>query len=407
MKKLRKLFSIVIVLTIILTSLGTIVFADSADLDGELGESVQGLTNINVRLIVMQYFVQREKYLMGTSDLISVVVEPMTRDEEAHRSALQEAGIIFRKSDAAIDSISCWDTYAEVVATERISYEKNSVIHQETIRHEICVYLKKDGFLVISQDGYFEDAAGFASCSYVPDYIKNKMETMALGGSKHCLIDVAKREVGYKETPVNITKYGKWFDKDGFEWCAMFVAWCANQAGIPETVIPKKAGCEGMQQFFNPKGRFYFSRAYGGSFTPQPGDLYFERGSAWSPDHMGMITSVTTNYIYVIDGNCNDQVRSHTISLTASDLIGFARPDYGTTTHQIGTSWSSNNSYHWKGCIHCGYYSSRTAHTFVQQQTGGVYTCTVCGYKTYNPSMTYFNTFNLQAQRVSVMREGD
>ncbi len=38
------------------------------------------------------------------------------------------------------------------------------------------------------------------------------------------------------------TEYGRFMAKDGQDWCASFVSWCAAAAGIPTSVIPRSAG---------------------------------------------------------------------------------------------------------------------------------------------------------------------
>lgn len=38
-----------------------------------------------------------------------------------------------------------------------------------------------------------------------------------------------------------ITEYGRFMGKDGLDWCASFVSWCAAAAGIPKSVIPRSA----------------------------------------------------------------------------------------------------------------------------------------------------------------------
>ncbi len=46
------------------------------------------------------------------------------------------------------------------------------------------------------------------------------------------LCEVALAEVGYIETPDNITKYGEFTKANGLAWCGSFVNWCAHQAGV-------------------------------------------------------------------------------------------------------------------------------------------------------------------------------
>ncbi len=58
------------------------------------------------------------------------------------------------------------------------------------------------------------------------------------------LISVAASQIGYQEGPDHATKYGTWYGLPNKPWCAMFVSWCANKAGIDTSVIPKHASCD-------------------------------------------------------------------------------------------------------------------------------------------------------------------
>lgn len=57
------------------------------------------------------------------------------------------------------------------------------------------------------------------------------------------IVEIAKKEVGYKEGKGNDTKYGKWYGLNNQPWCMMFVMWVANQAGEGKKIV-KTAGCE-------------------------------------------------------------------------------------------------------------------------------------------------------------------
>ena len=46
------------------------------------------------------------------------------------------------------------------------------------------------------------------------------------------LIEIAKAEIGYTETGNNDTKYGDWYELNNQDWCAMFVSWCYEKAGL-------------------------------------------------------------------------------------------------------------------------------------------------------------------------------
>ncbi len=67
------------------------------------------------------------------------------------------------------------------------------------------------------------------------------------------IIQIAKQELGTKESPANSnkTKYGKWYGLDGNAWCAMFVSWVFDQAGIRLTVGQTKKGYHHCQSAHN------------------------------------------------------------------------------------------------------------------------------------------------------------
>ena len=62
------------------------------------------------------------------------------------------------------------------------------------------------------------------------------------GNMRNDIIGVALTQVGYTEGSNNYTKYGVWYGLPNSPWCGMFVSWCANQAGIPTSVLSRKIG---------------------------------------------------------------------------------------------------------------------------------------------------------------------
>ena len=122
--------------------------------------------------------------------------------------------------------------------------------------------------------------AVYSSAAYENTYINT-------GNQIEDIIGVAMTQVGYKEGNSssqlsgtvagsgNYTKYGKWYGINPGAWCAMFVSWCANQAGISTSVIPKHASCDVGMTWFKNNGRWQYSRAFGGSYTPKRGDIIY------------------------------------------------------------------------------------------------------------------------------------
>lgn len=109
------------------------------------------------------------------------------------------------------------------------------------------------------------------------------------------LVAMAASQVGYKEAGFNKTKYGVWYGMQD-EWCNMFVAWCAAQCGIPESIIPKYAYVPYTQNFYELRGRW---RPKSSGYTPKPGDLVIYGTCS----HIGIIEKTEGRYIYAIEGN--------------------------------------------------------------------------------------------------------
>lgn len=350
MKKLCKLFSLVVCLAIIVASFGTFVSAE------EIGDTHKNgdLNDSAVRALVVRYFREREAYLNGESDGIPSAIDPLVRDEEKHRLSLQEAEVAFMTSAITVDEVSCWDDVAEVKVTETATYNVGMKGTCETIIHKIYVYGKSIDSASINSDRYRELTSDFNSCSYVPEELENSVRPQSMPGSKYCVTYIASREVGYTEQGENITKYGAWIGMDGKEWCASFVSWCAAQANVSSSVIVYASGCYTMMDHFVRQDRYYNSIAEKGSYTPKVGDVFFQYGSASAPGHVGFVVALEGNYIWVIDGNCGDKVSQHIIALDDSSLKAFGNPAYSASDHNLRTSGGQ------QVCTVCGYVAGIT-----------------------------------------------
>ena len=111
------------------------------------------------------------------------------------------------------------------------------------------------------------------------------------------LLDIARGELGYKETPANSnrTKYGAWYGLDGQPWCVMFVEWVFAQAGVKLPI--ETASCTILMNAAKSAGNWVTSNY-------QPGDVViydFPGGAA--TDHCGIIESVTDSCVVAIEGN--------------------------------------------------------------------------------------------------------
>lgn len=123
----------------------------------------------------------------------------------------------------------------------------------------------------------------------------------------------------------NYTKYGKWYGLNPAEWCDMFMAWCANQAGELETV-GKYAYVPYHVDHFKRKGE-YFDR---GVQKPKAGDIIFF-GNA---DHVGIVESCNGSTVFTIEGNTKNSagiggVLRHSYAIGSTYIMGYGRPAYG------------------------------------------------------------------------------
>ncbi len=124
------------------------------------------------------------------------------------------------------------------------------------------------------------------------------------------IIEVAEKEIGYTETPVNSnkTKFGKWFGFDGVAWCAMFVSWCYDKAGFPLGNIgflKGFAGCQTAVAFFTKTKRI--------TKYPVAGDIvFFDWNLDGRYDHTGLFVKQIDKYHFeTIEGNTSIRNQSN------------------------------------------------------------------------------------------------
>lgn len=143
------------------------------------------------------------------------------------------------------------------------------------------------------------------------------------GNQRNDIIGVARTQLGYTEGYNNDTKYGNWYGLPNQPWCAMFVSWCANQAGISTSVMPKISY---VPNYFDNSA---FTIKYS-DYTPQPGDLFITK----SKSHVGLVWYTDGSYFYTIEGNSSDCVCSHRYAISS---YYFAVPNYSVEANAAPT----------------------------------------------------------------------
>ena len=178
------------------------------------------------------------------------------------------------------------------------------------------------------------------------------------------IVAVAMTQVGYLEGSYagttagsnNVQKYGLWYDQNvdniGVKqaaWCAAFVSWCANQAGVPSTTAYYHAYCPFGVNWYKNRGLFQYSASRGGSYTPKAGDIiYFQ--SSTEASHVGIVRYSSGGRVYTVEGNTSGQngevnvgggVFAKSYALSYANILGYGTPNYETTpgsyASQLGT----------------------------------------------------------------------
>ena len=179
------------------------------------------------------------------------------------------------------------------------------------------------------------------------------------GDQRYDIVEVAKTQVGYRESG-GITKYGQWYGYPSVEWCAVFIGWCAEQAGIPTSIIKKQGWANAAA--------FGWTSYPASVRIPEPGDVFF-RGSA----HTGLVYYVDGNYFYTLEGNTwGDGDSTPRVMIRKRELYNstytFASPAYE------GESGSGGNN----GCSHEYETGNHSAHPHKEYKK-----CKLCGYTYY------------------------
>ena len=155
------------------------------------------------------------------------------------------------------------------------------------------------------------------------------------------LLEVAKGEHGTKEYPPgsNTVKYNTWLygkpvSGADFPWCAAFVCWCFDKAGLAH-LIPKTASCATILQHAKDTKQF---------IKPNdllPGDvvLYKFATNNRAANHVGIVTAITARTITAIEGNTSvtsdDNGGAVMIRIRdATYIVGGFRPKYKTVTEE-------------------------------------------------------------------------
>ena len=165
------------------------------------------------------------------------------------------------------------------------------------------------------------------------------------------LVEVARTQVGYHEGTNNYTKYNVWFGSlndygYNYAWCQTFVAWCANQAGIPTSMIPRVSGTISGMDFFKKNETWKDA-----GITPEKGDIIYLHSKSSCGYHVGIDADVSGGQNSTIEGNSSDRVAERSYSVENSSIVGYGCPEYVRPNPNPPTNLSiqSDKSYYSMG----------------------------------------------------------
>lgn len=154
--------------------------------------------------------------------------------------------------------------------------------------------------------------------SYMSGKYHRKLQQVKLTGDQRTdIVAIARSQVGYQEGSSedhlsgeiyggdNYTEYGSWYGLQNL-WCAMFVSWCAAQAGISADTFPSHCATPEGLSWFAGRGLAYTrEEVQSRKYTPKPGDLVYFKSSrnAKPTNHVGIVTAYADNRIYTVEGN--------------------------------------------------------------------------------------------------------
>lgn len=212
--------------------------------------------------------------------------------------------------------------------------------------------------LILSLSGQVCAVQYTGTGSYLSGKYWRKLTQVSLTGDPRTdIVAVARSQVGYQEGgsvnqlsgevygSVNFTEYGAWYGTQDM-WCAMFVSWCANVAGISADTIPSHCYTPDGLSWFAARGMAY-TRAdvQARKYTPQPGDLIYFKSSrnAKITNHVGIVTGYADGRVYTVEGNTGvagkttsgGMVVEHSYPITNTYIAFICTPNYGSGSTNV------------------------------------------------------------------------
>ena len=153
------------------------------------------------------------------------------------------------------------------------------------------------------------------------------------------LLEIARRQIGVKECPPksNNVRYNTWYygrevSGSAYPWCAVYVAWVFDQAGVKLPI--RTASCGALMRSAQSAGQWVT-----GDYRPGDVVIYDFPGGA-KTDHCGIVESVDGTYISAIEGNTSstsdaDGGAVERRARKFAQIVGAVRPTYDKEVDEV------------------------------------------------------------------------
>lgn len=166
------------------------------------------------------------------------------------------------------------------------------------------------------------------------DWEKTFAELELSGDWRRDVVALAKTQLGYEEStknyivedgnPKGYTRYGDWYGIPYGDWCAMFVSFCLDYAGVED--MPLDCNCPNWIRTLTEAKRYYSRDDY----VPLSGDLiFFDWNGDGSSDHVGLVaeyipaTEDALATVRTIEGNSGNCVKYNGYAPNDTTIMGY------------------------------------------------------------------------------------
>lgn len=114
------------------------------------------------------------------------------------------------------------------------------------------------------------------------------------------VLEAAQSQIGQHNDKDGSNKYNRWYYgyRSTAPWCAVFISWCFDQAGIYSRLsgLNNKAGCDPYMRWGKSLNLWGYKPAIGSL-------VLYDWDNDGSADHIGIVESYGAGYIIAVEGN--------------------------------------------------------------------------------------------------------